>query len=138
MSIAPFKSSGELIDYARLFLRHRVKAFRKDIRVCLTADKTGRHAYFPGLIACITFLDQLSGLYSGKLEGHNDAELTNYATKFLGTKYPPDLIALLYHMFRHKLAHLGHPYAVFDTATRPGKLPGPRRRITWTVYASRR
>ena len=58
-----FASDAELVKFARLFLKDRVGCFRKDVRVCMTADKEKRtHAYFPALITCIGFLDLLSGL----------------------------------------------------------------------------
>jgi hypothetical protein len=42
-------------------------------------------------------------------------------------------------MFRHKLAHLGYLPVVFETATKPNRFVGqPQRRVTWTVYASKR
>jgi hypothetical protein len=67
MTITPFKTDKELIAFARSFLRDRVKSFRKDIAICLTADQKRHHAYFPALITCIGFLDLLSGLHAGRL-----------------------------------------------------------------------
>jgi hypothetical protein len=79
----------------------------------------------------------LSGLYAGKLEGHALKELRNYASKFLGAEYTADRIDVLYECFRHKVAHLAQPYAVFDTQSKPKTFGGQGRRlITWTVRAS--
>jgi hypothetical protein len=39
----------------------------------------------------------------------------------------------LYHMFRHKIAHIAYPYLVFDTAKELKQLRLPHRRIVWSV-----
>jgi hypothetical protein len=83
MTIAPFTTDGELISFARKFFRDRVGSFRKDVAICLTANRNRHHAYFPGLITCIGFIDLLSGLYAGRLEGHGLQELKGYASRFL-------------------------------------------------------
>jgi hypothetical protein len=44
----------------------------------------------------------------------------------------------LYECFRHKVAHLAQPYAVFDTHSKSKFKSQPRRLITWTILASRR
>src|SRR5215470_8547176 len=97
MSISPFKSNDELVRFARLFFRDRVGSFRKDLAICLTADANRSHAYFPALITCIGFLDLLSGLYAGRLEGHSLSELKSYAARFMdATKYNPLHLEILY------------------------------------------
>jgi hypothetical protein len=140
MTIQPFKSDQELIEFSRAFLRVLVQNFHKDLSICLTAGKGRSHAYFPALMTCIGFADFLSGLYAGKLEGHGLKELKAYATKFMGrSNYGSLELEILYEMFRHKLAHLAYLPAVFDTAKKRNRFLGqPRRRITWIVYASRR
>jgi hypothetical protein len=139
MTIKPFRSDKDLTTFARKFFRDRVGTFRKDLRICLTADAKRHHAYFPALITCIGFLDLLSGLYAGKLEGHSLNELKNYAARFMDAKdYDPLHIEVLYLAFRHKLAHLSFPYLVFDTATRKEFVGKKQRRITWSVHASKR
>ena len=94
-------------------------------------------AYFPALMSCISFADLLSGLYAGKLEGHALKELRNYASKFLGAEYTADRIDVLYECFRHKVAHLAQPYAVFDTQSKP-KTFGSQGRGEWakTAYSN--
>jgi hypothetical protein len=88
-------------------------------------------------MSCISFADLLSGLYAGKLEGHALKELKNYASKFMGAEYTADRVDVLYECFRHKVAHLAQPYAVFDTQSKPNTFGGQGRRlITWTVRAS--
>jgi hypothetical protein len=139
MTIKPFTSDRALAKFAKSFLRDRLSAFRKDVGICLTRSSRRDHAYFPALITCISFADFLSGLHAGKLDGHGLKELRAYAAKFLdNAKYDPYRIGVLYECLRHKVAHLGQPYIVFDTATKPKTLSGQRRRITWTVYASKR
>jgi len=139
MTIKPFKSDKDVTNFARLFFRDRVGSFRKDVAICLTADANRHHAYFPALITCIGFVDLLSGLYAGKLEGSGLSELKNYTTRFMEpTNYDRLRIEVLYLAFRHKLAHLSFPYVVFDTATRREFAGQKHRRITWTVHASKR
>ena len=139
MSTQRFSSESELLDFAAFFLGSQVKKFRKDIDICLTADRNRRHAYFPALITCIGFADLLSGLHAGKVEGHSLSELVTYAQTFMDrTHYTPQNLTILYECFRHKVAHLNHPYMVFDTRTKPSKFPNHSMRLTWTVCASRR
>lgn len=138
MTIHPFKTDDEVVAYARYWLRGMVDSLHRNIGICLTADKNKSHAYFPALMTCISFLDLLSGLYAGNVKDHGLDHLQAYARKFLdGRKYPKDELAILYVGFRHKIAHLYHPYFVFDTShiPRDKKLLGTRR-ITWTVLAS--
>ena len=140
MTIKPFSSDTELLRFSRKFFDDRIGTFRKDFAICLTADKQNHHAYFPALITCIAFVDLVSGLYAGKLEHHGLADLKAYAYRFMNrSNYDSLRLEILYEMFRHKLAHLAYPYVVFDTATKPKRFIGQKpRRITWTVYASKR
>ncbi len=102
MTIAPFATDQELISFARTFLSDRVASFRKDVAICLTADRKRHHAYFPALITCIGFVDLLSGLYAGRLEGHGLRELKAYASRFLSVaNYSPLNLEVLYLAFRH-------------------------------------
>src|SRR5437879_346214 len=86
MSIQPFSSDKELLNYASWFLRDRIRAFSKDVDICMTGRKIkGRpiqHAYFPALITCIAFIEFLSGFYAGKLEYQNLSHLREYIEKF--------------------------------------------------------
>jgi hypothetical protein len=139
MTIKPFKSDKDLTTFARRFFRDRVGSFYKDMAICLTADASRSHAYFPALITCIGFLDLLSGLYAGRVEGHSLSELKSYVARFMDvTKYHPLHLAILYLAFRHKIAHLSSPYPVFDTKTRKEFAGQKHRRITWTVHAIKR
>jgi hypothetical protein len=103
----------------------------------MTADEDHHHAYFPALITCIAFADFLSGLYAGKLKHHGLLELKAYAKRFMNPlTYNDFALEILYEMFRHKLAHFAHLYAVFDTSTasaKAGSIKRQRRLITWVV-----
>jgi hypothetical protein len=139
MTIAPFTSDTQLISFARDFFKDRVGSFRKDIAICLKANANRSHAYFPALITCIGFADFLSGLYAGKLDGHSLNDLKQYAKQFMdGVKYDPERLEILYLAFRHKLAHLSFPLAVFDTATRKEFRSRKHRLVTWRVNATKR
>jgi hypothetical protein len=134
-----FESKAQLLRFAKQFLRDQVEGFRKDIAICLTMDHRRRRAYFPALIGCISFVDFLGGLHAGNIESHSLRELREYAKKFMdGADYDELRLSILYEGFRHKIAHLSDLYPVFDTATKPKRFAAPHRRITWTVYASKR
>jgi len=139
-NIRPYTTDREKVAFAKEFLRKRTSAFKKDIEICLTPNNSGSHAYFPALITCISFMDFLSGLYAGTMRKHGFEHFLSFATAFMdSSKYRNEDMEILYEGFRHKIAHLGHPYFVFDTDTST-KLNGKRRRrlVTWTVYAARR
>jgi hypothetical protein len=138
-NVPRFESKAKLLRFAKQFLRDQVEGFRKDIAICLTMDRRRRHAYFPALIRCISFLDFLGGLHAGNIESHSLRELREYAKKFMdGADYDGLRLSILYEGFRHKIAHLSDPYPVFDTAAKSKKFTAPHRRIAWTVYAGKR
>jgi hypothetical protein len=143
-STAPFKNRHELVSYADQFVKNRIKVFRKDLSICLKADANGRHAYMPALMTCISLLELFSGLYIGNLRSIGLSGIIKYAEKFMDSKvYSSDRLTVLYHMFRHKIAHLGRPYGIFDTDTvsaqnRKYLKKGPRRLISWRVNATNR
>jgi len=139
MTIAPFVSDKELVSFAGSFFKDRVGSFRKDVAICLTGNAERNHAYFPALITCIGFLDLLSGLYAGRLEGHGLSDLKLYSARFMNAAdYDPLRLEILYLAFRHKLAHLSFPYLVFDTSTKHEYSGHKQRRVTWTVQATKR
>jgi hypothetical protein len=143
MSIGPFASDEELVTFAfaKAFFCSRVETFRKDVAICMRPDAQRRHAYFPALIICIAFTELLSGLYAGKLKNNGLGELKRYAKKFMKADYTSDprRLDILYEFLRHKIAHLAYPYPVFDTDTKQRTFKGqPRRRVTWTINASKR
>jgi hypothetical protein len=142
-SLATLKSQRELVSYAQRFVKSRIKVFRKDLSICLKADANGRHAYMPALMTCISLLELLSGLYAGQLKSIGLRGIINYTEKFMDSNvYSSDPLAVLYEMFRHKIAHITQPYGVFDTHLDVGKKHQlknkPQRRITWKVNATNR
>jgi len=143
-STATFNNRHELVPYADQFVKNRIKVFRKDLSICLKADANGRHAYMPALITCISLLELFSGLYIGKLRFISLKGIIKYAEKFMDSNdYSSDRLTVLYLMFRHKIAHLGRPYGIFDTDTvshqnREYLREGPRRLISWRVNATDR
>jgi hypothetical protein len=139
MPVLPFASDDEVVKFAKAFLDEHRERFRKDIAICLKPDDNNSHAYFPALITCIAFLDLLSGLRAGKLDGQKLPELKKYVAQFMdAVGYTGDRLDVLYECFRHKVAHLAQPYVVFDTKSTRGKTfdGKPRRLIAWTVRAS--
>ncbi len=144
-SISPFTSNQQLEKFAEEFLTQRIKHLCKDVGICLRGNKEQIHAYFPALMSCISFLDLMSGLHAGKLRGQGLPELISYVKTFVDprqTHYTSIRLAIVYEAFRHKLAHLGHPYVVYDTSTMPSTLRSrfnvPQMRLTWTVCKRRR
>ena len=140
--LTAFPDANELVRYAKKFVYNRVEVFRKDISICLKADKKQRHAYMPALITCISLLELFSGLYAGKLSCIKLDGIIEYSKKFLDTNvYTYDRIAILYEMFRHKIAHLSQPYEVFDnhSVSKSHQLKkAPKRLITWQINATNR
>jgi hypothetical protein len=136
-----FATEREISAFARLFIRQRAQDFKKNVDICLTARRTLRrkadHAYMPGLMTCFAFLDMLSGLYAGNIRSAGLEDFLKFAKRFL-PHYQEYHLRILYVEFRNKLAHLAHPYFVLDTDKEPVRIGGPRRLITWTIYASRR
>jgi hypothetical protein len=138
MPVLRFCSDPEIVEFASAFLDEHLLRFCKDIKICLTPNANAQEAYFPALITCIAFVEFLSGLYAGKLDGDGHKNLKKYAIEFMPADYTADRIDVLYECFRHKVAHLALPYVVFDTASKPKTFRDqPRRLITWLVTAGR-
>jgi hypothetical protein len=134
MPVLPFSSDADIVQFAKAFLDNHVERFQKDIAICLTLQN-GSHAYFPALMACIAFGDLLSGLFTGKLNGQKLPELEVYVSHFMDAAvYTHDRLGVLYECFRHKVAHLAHPYVVFDTTKSVTFKGHPKRLITWEVH----
>jgi len=130
--IAPFENNRDLIAFAERYLDVRIKDFIKDIKICLTDDENGSHAYFPALLTCLSMLDLLSGLYAGNMEKSTLNMLWRYVKKFMDPKkYSRTNVAVLYVGFRHKIAHHSHPCYVLDTG-KDARIPGDKR-ISWMV-----
>ncbi len=121
-----------VVRFATIFIRRRLKGFKKDINICLTADQNGDHAYMPGLMTCFSLLDLLSGLYAGQVQGHNHRHLIEFLKRFKPNRYDDYDLTVLYVAFRHKLAHLSHPYFVLNTKSE--KLLKERKMLlTWEI-----
>lgn len=131
MSISPFSSHNKVLCFAKEFVLQRLDGFRKDTNICLTH---GKHAYFPALLTCISVLDLFSALYSNDFRKANLADLKKYAARFMDKKkYSTLNLEVLYVAFRHKLAHVSHPYFVLNTATH--QQISKSMRLTWNVAA---
>jgi hypothetical protein len=118
-NVYKFATPAQVMRFANVFVRQRTSDFKKNVDICLAARKTRLndvdHAYMPGLMTCLSFLDLLSGLYAGKVRGHNDVHFLDFTRRFFPKgRYEEDHLRLLYIEFRHKLAHLAHPYFVLD------------------------
>jgi len=101
-----------------------------------------RAANFPALMYCVSFLELLSCLYAGSMRG-NDAnsapcKVKRYAESFMGyTEETVQELALLFAMFRNKVAHATQPQGVFDPPTewvpKQWRNETEWKRVTWTV-----
>lgn len=133
MAVYEIKTDDGVIRFAKIFLRRRLKGFKKDIAICLKADEDNSHAYMPGLMACFSLLDFLSGLYAGKVNGHNHEQLIKYMKVFAPpNRYKDYHLKLAYVAFRHTLAHLSHPYFVLNTKN-DKRLQEQKMLLTWTI-----
>lgn len=136
-------ATQDIIRHAETYLRERIEVFRKDMRICLKADSNRRHAYMPALLTCTSLLDLLACLYAGGLRPKGQKHILKYAQDFMDQRaYPRVSIALLWQMFRHKVAHATQPYGVYDSHSGDKKnnpLRGQRRMwVTWKICASNR
>ena len=130
-----FKSKTQLLRFAEHFLKDHLKRLDKDIRICLREDPTTtKHAYFPALITGLAFLEFLSGLYHGKVRKITDTAIRDYADTFLDRNvYDDDVLQVLREVFRHKVAHLAHPYYVTPLDLKLGRSSPKRVRLGWLV-----
>ncbi|MEQ1890011.1 MAG: hypothetical protein ABL951_12670 [Alphaproteobacteria bacterium] len=122
-----------VVNFAQIFIERRLKGFKKDIAICLRPDENNSHAYMPGLMACFSLLDFFSSLYAGQMRGHSHEQLIKYMRAFA----PPDryddyLLKVAYIAFRHKLAHLSHPYFVLNTQ-KDCRINERQMLLTWTI-----
>lgn len=135
--------------FASRFLRQRISTARKDFIICLTGLRFGKggaikHAYFPAFMVCTGLLELLSGLHAGDLKarGGTLSVVDDFRKQFLertarvpGVYGDGYLVGLMIEGFRHKVAHLAHPYIVFDKETLVGGkrplLDGPGARLAW-------
>jgi hypothetical protein len=132
-NIYPFQTKDDVTRFAEKFVQGRVDGFKRDIDICLTADANREHAYMPALMAVIAHIDYLSGLNAGDVEDHSIDDLVRLVREHMPSRYPDHELRVLYVAFRHKLAHLSHPYFVFDTAS-DGRLKGGQPMLlTWTI-----
>lgn len=129
---------GNMALFAARFVKGRLDGFEKDMKICLSpmyidSSKPPTHAYLPALAACCGFLEYLSGLYRGRLEGNGWLQIAEFAEKYLPQPdYDNEAIRILFGVFRNPIAHRGIASGVWvDRSNGPGK----GRRITWQVSA---
>lgn len=131
MTIRPFNTDDEVVEFARSWLYSMARFVGKNVRVCLTPTEEGEFAWFPALMESCAFLDLLTCLYTGvKLAKVKHVQA--YAERFLDPKhYSSYELEILWIGFRNKIAHQAHPNYVLDT--RCEQIKSPRRRIVWSV-----
>ncbi len=138
MSSSP--SESEILAFAKWFCEERIETFRKDMRICMTADEQGRHAYMPALMGCASFIELFSGLCAGKVSSVGINNILRFTSRYLDTtEFSEERICIFFEMFRHKVAHVTRPYSVFDSHDVRQNSPlmrYPRRRLTWRITAS--
>jgi len=130
--IRPFEMDADKVAFAQEFLGRRIWGFKKDVNICLTTSTEGNHAFMPALMTCISFLDLLSGLRVGLVDGHKMDDFLAFMREF-GPRYDEWHLRILYVVIRHKLAHLGHPLFVLNTATEPKRIGGPPMLLGWKI-----
>lgn len=126
------------IKEASEFIGWRVDLFRKDFDICLTPNANNSHAYMPALMSCLALLELFSGLLKGKVRDLGVQDIKRFRNAHMAALPAySDLNAEVLHFgFRNKIAHLGTPHIVFDTA-KHGGIPGPQKKITWTIHEGR-
>jgi len=140
----PFTTDAEVVAFAKRFLRGRAWDFKKNLDICLTAQANNfnkrDHAYMPGLLMTIAFIELLGRLYAGDVKNPGAGNhLLAYMRRFISPgRYSDADLRLLYVGFRHKIAHLSHPYVVLDTTREQSWLRLPPMRVVWSIYAAPR
>jgi hypothetical protein len=140
----PFTTDAEVLAFAKKFLKGRAWDFKKNLDICLTARANNYrkqdHAYMPGLLITIAFIEMLARLYAGDVSNPGGGpHFLAYMRKFMPAgRYSDDTLRLLYVGFRHKIAHLNHPYFVLDTKREQAWLALPPMRVVWRIYAAPR
>lgn len=133
MPVYDITTDDGVIRFAKIFVRRRLKGFKKDIDICLKPDENKSHAYMPALMACFSLLDLFSGLYAGQMSGHNHEQLIKYMRDFAPpNRYDDYCLKVAYVGFRHTLAHLSHPYFVLNTG-KDNRLKQKQMLLTWTI-----
>ena len=132
-------AQGDLVQFARAFVRGRLTGFEKDIQICLTPiphpvePDRPTHAYFPALATCCATLEYFARLYHGKVleKKLGREQLNEYAGRFLPQPdYDVEMIRILFDAFRNAVAHRGVPSGVWIDKHRDGG----GRRFTWKIY----
>jgi hypothetical protein len=89
----------------------------------------------------VALLELFSALLEGDLELKKGAlaAIQKYRALFLPNScYDSPNLEILYCAFRHKIAHLSHPHAVFDSHTANALKRFPRLHMTWTIASRKR
>jgi len=106
------------------------------MEICLTpiSSKTRKgmtHAYFPALGACFGFLEYLTSLLRGNLNGIGWRDVANWTGRFLPQPdYDRELTRVFFEAFRHSVAHRGISTGIWIDRS---KLP--HWRVTWKISA---
>jgi hypothetical protein len=131
-------AAGNIAVFAARFIQGRLEGYEKDMKICLRPmhlelSKDPTHAYLPALAACCGFIEYLSGLYRGKLQGTGPQQIAEFAAKYLPQPdYDKEAVRILFEVFRNPIAHRGIASGIWvDRNNGPGK----GRRITWQVSA---
>lgn len=131
-------AAGNIAVFAVRFIDGRLEGFEKDMKICLTpmrleTSKEPTHAYLPALAACCGFIEYLSGLYRGRLNGNGWQQIAEFAAEYLPQPdYDKEAIRILFEVFRNPIAHRGIASGIWvDRNSGPGK----GRRVTWQVSA---
>lgn len=137
--LAHRNAAGNISAFARDFIEARLAGFEKDLTICLTPTPSltrrgNTHAYFPALGACFGFLEYVTGLFRGNINGIGWRQIADWTDRFLPQPdYGRDMVRVFFDAFRHSVAHRGIATGIWiDRST------APRARVTWRVLADAR
>jgi hypothetical protein len=87
------------------------------------------HAYFPALGSCFGFLEYVTGLFRGNINGIGWVQIADWTDRFMPQPdYNREMVRVFFNAFRHSVAHRGIATGIWvDRAA-------PFYRITWKVY----
>jgi hypothetical protein len=132
--------ADNIAAFAHDFVTTRTTGFLKDMEICLTDTPNGvggvTHAYFPALATCCAFLEYMTGLTRGKLEGIGWRDIAAWSSNYLRQPdYSKDTIRVLMEAFRNSVAHRGIATGIWCDRSNGGR---ETRRITWMLSETHR
>jgi hypothetical protein len=132
-------AEGDDLAFAKHFVETRLGGYRKDMQICLTPipspSRSGvTHAYFSALGASCGFLEYMSALFIGDINGIGWQQVAAWARRFMPQPdYDQEATRVFFSAFRHSVAHRGIATGIWIDRAK-----NPHSRVTWKLLANSR